>query len=93
MEHEPVISRNVMSNHADMLDKYRGDRYDIHLIRRQCKNVAAVGRQHKRRGAAFGRATPFVVSCVLSLNTVNILAVTTILVLHVCGIGHHVPRH
>ena len=82
-----------MSNHADMLDKYRGDRYDIHLIRRQCKNVAAVGRQHTRGGAAFGRATPFVVSCVLSLNTVNILAVTAMRVLHVCGIGHHVPRH
>ena len=32
---------------------------------------------------AFGRATSFVVSFVLALNHVNIVAVTTILVLHV----------
>ena len=38
-------------------------------------------------------ATSFVVSFVLSSNRVNIVAVTTILVLHVRVIGHHVPRH
>ena len=31
--------------------------------------------------------------CMLALNRVNIAAVTTILVLHVGVIGHHVPRH
>ena len=51
--------------------------------------VAAVGRHHKRGGAASGRATSFVVSFVLALNRVNIVAVTTILVLHVGVIGHH----
>ena len=45
--------------------------------------VAAVGAHHKRGGAAFGRATSFEVSFVLALNKVNIVAVTTILVLHV----------
>ena len=45
--------------------------------------VAACGRHHKRGGAAFGRATSFVVSFVLALNGVNIVAVATILVFHV----------
>ena len=53
---------------------------------------AAVGRHHKRGGAAFGRATSFVVSFVLALNSVNIVAVTTIIVVHVGVIGYHVPR-
>ena len=55
--------------------------------------VAAFGRHHRRGGAAFGRATSFVVSFVLALNRVNVVEVTTILVLHVGVIGHHVPRH
>ena len=44
---------------------------------------------HKRGGAAEGRVTSFVVAgagrhlCILALNNVNIIAVTTILVLHV----------
>ena len=55
--------------------------------------VAAFDRHNKRGGAAFGRATSFVVSFVLALNRVNVVAVTTILVLHVGVIGHHVPCH
>ena len=55
--------------------------------------VAAFGRHHTRDGTAFGRATSFVVSFVLALNRVNIVAVTTKLVLRVGVIGHHVPRH
>ena len=31
--------------------------------------------------------------CILALNRVNVVAVTTILVLHVGVIGHHVPCH
>ena len=44
-------------------------------------------------------ATSFVVAaasrhlCILALNKLIIVAVTTILVLHVGVIGHHVPRH
>ena len=83
----------MISNHTDMYDNYCGDCYDIHTIQSQYTEVAAVGRHHKRVGAAFGRATSFVVSFVLALNRVNIVAVTTILVLHVGVIGHHVPRH
>ena len=78
-----------MSNHTDMRDKYCGDCYDVYLIQSQYTKVAPCGRHHKRGGAA----TSFVVSFVLALNRVNILAVTTILVLHVGVIGHHVPRH
>ena len=57
--------------------------------------VAAFGRYHKGRGAAFGRATSFVVPVVvaLALNMVNIVAVTAILVLHLGVIGQYVPRH
>ena len=82
-----------MSNHTDMQDKYCGDCYDIYTIQSQYKG------NHKRGGAAEGRATSFVVAangrylCILALNRVNIVAVTTILVLHVGVIGHHVPRH
>ena len=54
--------------------------------------VAAFGRQNKRRRAALGRATSFVASFVLPLNRVNVVAVITILVLHVGVIGHYVPR-
>ena len=82
-----------MSNHTDMQDKYCGDCYDIHPIQSQYTKVAACGRHHKRGDAAFGRLTSFVVSFVLALNRVNIVAVTTTLVLHVGVIGHHVPRH
>ena len=41
----------------------------------------------------YGRGTSFVVSFVLALNRVNVVAVTTILVVHVGVIGHHVPCH
>ena len=41
----------------------------------------------------YGRGTSSVVSFVLALNRVNVVAVTTILVLHVGVIGHHVPCH
>ena len=89
-EHEAQMARNMMSNHTDMQDKYCGDCYDIHPIQSLYTKMPACGRQHKKGDAAFGRATSFVVSCVLALNRVNIVAVTTILVLHVGVIGHHV---
>ena len=41
----------------------------------------------------YGRGTSSVVSFVLALNGVNVVAVTTILVLHVDVIGHDVPCH
>ena len=68
---------------TDMQDKYCGDRYDIYRIQSRYTKVAAFGRHHKRGGAAFGRATSFVVSFVVALNRVNIVAVNTILVLYV----------
>ena len=40
----------------------------------------------------YGRATSFVVSFVLALNRVNIVSVSTIIVVHVGVIGYHVPR-
>ena len=72
------MARNMMSNHmlrptiTDMQDKYCGDFCDIYVIQ-----------SHYTKVAAFGRATCFVVSFVLALNKVNIVAVTTVLVLHV----------
>ena len=68
---------------TDMQDKYCGDRYDIYRIQSLYTKVAAFGRHHKRGAAPFGRATSFVVSFVSALNTLNIVAVTTILVMHV----------
>ena len=57
---------------TDMQDKYCGDCYDIYLIPSQYKG------NHKRGGAAEGRHF-----CILALSRVKIVAVTTILVLHV----------
>ena len=67
---------------TDMQDKYCGDCYDIYFIQSLYKG-AACGRYHKGGRAAFGHAPTFVVSFVLALNKVNIVAVTTILVLQV----------
>ena len=92
-EHEALMARNMMSNHTDMQVNYSGDCYDILPIQNQYKG------NHKRDGDAEGRVPPFVVAaasrhlCILALNRVNIVAVTTIIVLHVVVIGLHVPRH
>ena len=91
-EHEARLARNMISNHmfratiTDMQDKYCGNCCNIYLIQSQHKGI------HKRGGAVEGRATSFVVAaagrhlCILALNKVNIvniIAATTILVLHV----------
>ena len=66
-----------------MQDKYCGNCYDIYLIQGQYKG------NHKKGGAAEGCATSSVVAAagrhlgILALHKVNIVAVTTILVLHV----------
>ena len=80
-EYEDLMARNMMSNHTDMQDKYCGHSNDIHPIQSQYKG------NHKRGGAAEGRATSFVVSFVMALNRVNIVAVNAILVLHVGKTG------
>ena len=54
--------------------------------------VAACGRHLKRGDATFGRATSFVVSFVVVVNRVNIVAVNTILVLHLGKTGRSVGR-
>ena len=77
-EHEALMATNMMSRHmfrptiTDMQDKHCGDCYDFYPIQSQYTKVAA-----------FGRATSFVVSFVLASNKVIIVAITTILVLHV----------
>ena len=84
----------MMSNQTDMQDKYCGHCYDIHPIQSQYKKMAAAGHHHHQRGGtAFCRAIPFVVFFILALNKVNVVAVTTLLVLRVGVIGHHVPCH
>ena len=70
-EHD-VQSHMFRPTITDMQDKYCGNCYDTYLIQGQYTKMAACG-----------RATSFVVSFVLALNKVNIVAVTTILVLHV----------
>ena len=68
---------------TDMQDKYCGNCYNIFLIQSQYKGHAKGG------GSAEGPATYYVVAakgrhlCILALNRVNIVAITTILVLHV----------
>ena len=73
----------MMSNHTDMQDKYCGHCYDIHPIQSQYKG------NRRRGGATEGRVISFVAVaasrhlCMLALNEVNIVAVITILVVHV----------
>ena len=76
-EEHDVQSHMFRPTITDMQDKYFGASYDLYPIQSQYKG------NHKRGGAAFGRATSLVVSYVLALNKVNIVAVTKILVLHV----------
>ena len=90
-EEHDVQSHMLRPTITDMQDKYCGDCYDIHPIQSQYKGY------HKRGGAAEGRVTSYVVAaagrhlCILALNWVNIVAVTTILVLHVgSGRSDHV---
>ena len=66
---------------TDMQDKYCGDRYHIYRVQSRYTKVAA-----------FGRATSFVVSFVVVVNRVNIVAVNTILVLHLGKTGRAVGR-
>ena len=54
--------------------------------------VAAVGRHHKRGGAAFGRATSFVVDFVVAMNRVDVVAVNTIFVLRLSKTGRTAGR-
>ena len=72
---------------------FQDDSNDIHRIRSQYTIVVAAGRHFKRGAAALCPRPSFVVSFVLGLNRVNIVAVTTVLILHVGEIGHYVPRH
>ena len=68
---------------TDVQDKYCATYHDICPVQNQYK------RNHKIGGAAEGRVTSFVVAaagrhlCILALNRVNLVAVTTIFVLHV----------
>ena len=87
------MARTMMSNHTDMQDKYCADCYDIHSFKSNIQRWQPLAATKKKVGAAFGRATSLVVSLVLVLNTVNIVAVITILVFHVGVIGHYVPCH
>ena len=82
-EEHDVQSHMFRPTITGMQDKYCGVCFDIYFDQRYYTTVAAFGRHHKRGDATFGRATSLVVSFVLALNKVNILAVTTILVLHV----------
>ena len=91
-EYEDLMARNMMSNHTDMQDKYCGHSNDICPIQSQYTKVAAVGRHHKRGGAAFGRATSFVVSFVVAMNRVHVVAADTIFVLRLSKSGRTVGR-
>ena len=82
-EEHDVQSHMFRPTIADVQENHCGDCYDMYLIQSQYTKVAAKGRHRRRAAAAFGRATSFVVTCVLALNKVDIVAVTTILVLHV----------
>ena len=73
----------MMSNHIDMQGKYCGHCSDTHPMQTYTKE------NHKSGGAADGHHI-----CILALNVANVVAITTILVLHVGVIGHYyVPGH
>ena len=71
-EEHDVRSHMLRPTITDMQDTYCGDCYDIYFIHSQYKG------NHKRGAAAKGRQL-----CILALNKVNIVTITTILVSHV----------
>ena len=81
-EHD-VQSHMLRPTITDMQDKYCDDSYDTNLMQSKYKG------NHKRGGATEGSPTSCVVAakgrhlCILASNKVNIVAVTTILVLNV----------
>ena len=81
-----------MSIHTDMRDKYCGH-WTFTLFEANIQRWRPLAATTKEVPRPYGRGTSFVVSFVLALNRVNVVAVTTILVLHVGLIGHHVPCH
>ena len=82
-EHDVIMTRNVISNHNDMQDKYCGHCYDIHPLQSVYTKVAAAGRHRERGRVAFGRATSFVVAFKLACKRVNAGAVATMLLLRI----------
>ena len=70
-----------MSNHADMQVKYCGDCYDVHPIQSQYKGGGL--RPHQILSSL----------SVVASNILNIIAVTTILVLHVIVIEYYFSCH
>ena len=86
------MARNMMSNNTDMQDKYCGDCYGIHLSKATTKETTKeVARPKAAPPLLWWR--PEAAPLVVALDRVNAIAVTTILVLRVCVIGLHVPRH
>ena len=81
----------MMSNHTDMQDKYIGHSNDIHIIQDKTQRRRTLAATTKEVPRPYGRGPSFVVSFALALNSVDVVAVTTVLVLHVGVIGHHVP--
>ena len=80
-----------MCNHNDTQKKYCGQCYDIYPIQSHSTKMAACGRHHyKRGGAAFSRATSFVVSFVCALHGAGILALSTIYDLRLSKTGRTV---
>lgn len=67
------------ANHTDTQDNYVGYSYDTAIapILNQCKGSQERGGTSKCKGGHL---------CVLAFNRVDVVAVTTILVLHVCAI-------
>ena len=78
-EHEALMARNMMSNHTFSDRPLPTCKASILVT----ANRFTYSQPIYEGGATFGRATSFVVSFVLALKKVNIVAVTTILVLHV----------
>ena len=97
-EHKALMAKNMMSNHTCSDRPLPTFKTSIVVTARifthskpMYEGGEAFGRHHKRGGATFGRATSFMVSFVLAFNRVNIVAVTTILALHVSnGRSEHV---
>ena len=72
----------MMFDHTDMQDKY-------FVVTATTFSLFKANTNTKETTEGVPTAATFV----LALNRVNVVAVTTILVLRVGVIGHHVPRH
>ena len=99
-EREALMARNMMSNHTCSDRPVLTCKTSTVVTATIFTSFKTNTKETRKEVARPKAASPLLwwrrqaaTLCILALNRVNVVAVTTILVLHVGVIGHHVPCH